>query len=474
MGCTAVFQNGQTVATEAVETTRRHKIDAAQVEAFSRSVRPIDGELQAKYELALHFLSMHKHRIAIQVLNEVVGLDAGHADAHNALGLSYDSLGDFEAARDHYQKALAISPDMDQAYNNLGYSYLLDGQFLQAIEALHQAIALNGRNARYCRNLGLAYLKINEVEMAALAFQVADGRASAGSLTPRLGKREKKAHQIDTQRQPEARANSHTPSPKPQTGEFSPPSTRASGARPSIMVQREQEKISRASEYALYAELSKASPKMAVLKTGSPAAEFPLPEAFGQEIGVEVSNGNGVPRMARSVRNHLRRKGTNGHRFRLTNADHFRYPKTIIYYRSGFQQQAQWIKSLLPELQFMGPMVEAPLHRDPIRLLIGKDLSRSRLAPKVNVQVDVTNGNGVSGMAKRVGELLARKGFFIGRITNADHFGYDRTLIFHGRGIDKEAEQVAAALPLRAGLKLVEVNSAGARIQVRFGADMVF
>ncbi len=55
-------------------------------------------------------------------------------------------------------------------------------------------------------------------------------------------------------------------------------------------------------------------------------------------LDIEISNGNGVRHMARNVGIYLNPEGFRA--TRLTNADHFNYPETKIYYRKGFRQDA--------------------------------------------------------------------------------------------------------------------------------------
>jgi hypothetical protein len=188
---------------------------------------------------------------------------------------------------------------------------------------------------------------------------------------------------------------------------------------------------------------------------------------------IEVSNGNGVNGMARIVGNFLRAKGITG--YRLTNADHFNYKQTVIYYRNGFFKQASQVKRLLPELSGTDHLMAANLSREPIRVLIGRDLIlpfNSYLT--YDFHVDVSNGNGVRGMAKRVFNHLIGRGFRVGRLTNAPHFGYNRTLIFHNLGQSANAKRVADALPGNSESGIIELNNSGNRVQVILGSDMTF
>ena len=133
---------------------------------FAGTIRPVDGEAEAHYQLALHFQQKNRHKLAIDELRLVLQRNPAHAKAYNALGVSYDNLGDHEAAIESYRIALKIDPKLDYVYNNLGYSYLLNGQTAEAVGAFQQAIAIKATERRYRNNLGLAYTKQERYDLS--------------------------------------------------------------------------------------------------------------------------------------------------------------------------------------------------------------------------------------------------------------------------------------------------------------------
>jgi hypothetical protein len=192
----------------------------------------------------------------------------------------------------------------------------------------------------------------------------------------------------------------------------------------------------------------------------------------GHAAVIEVSNGNGVRRMARSVGDYLKRNGMRV--ARLTNADHFGHGETVIYYREGYHDEASKVQRLLPGLPEKGRLVSASLDREPIRVLIGQDLVEFQAVMAQEVDVEVANGNGVDGMATRLGRHLRREGFRVGRLTNADHFAYEKTVVFYGKGKVDQAMLIADALPGGSQVRMIELNRAGMNVQILMGADMVF
>ena len=92
-----------------------------------------------------------------------------------------------------------------------------------------------------------------------------------------------------------------------------------------------------------------------------------------QRFYIEISNGNGVRHMARNVGAYLNPKGFSVNR--LTNADHFNYPETRIYYRKGYQQDALRLAKEIPGRQKAPNAIEQNQSMTrAIKVLIGKDL----------------------------------------------------------------------------------------------------
>jgi hypothetical protein len=65
----------------------------------------------------------------------------------------------------------------------------------------------------------------------------------------------------------------------------------------------------------------------------------------------------------------------------------------------------------------------------------------------VNVGIEISNGNGADGMARRVGRQLQEKGLPVKRFTNADHFHHQHTTIYYRNGFYDAACRVAGELP---------------------------
>lgn len=87
--------------------------------------------------------------------------------------------------------------------------------------------------------------------------------------------------------------------------------------------------------------------------------------------------------------------------------------------------------------------------------------------------IEVSNGNGVTGMAGRSASFFRRHGFAVGRITNADRFTVADTVIFYREGYLDAAKVVASVIPGEQQFEQVsDLGRKGIRIRVLLGRDM--
>lgn len=85
--------------------------------------------------------------------------------------------------------------------------------------------------------------------------------------------------------------------------------------------------------------------------------------------------------------------------------------------------------------------------------------------------IEVSNGAGRRHMAARMRALLAEHGLEVQRLTNAEHFGFDATVLFYRPGAEDLAAALAAHLP--AGIARVRDDSARVDVRLRLGKDLL-
>ncbi|MFW6080923.1 MAG: LytR C-terminal domain-containing protein, partial [Desulfosalsimonas sp.] len=87
---------------------------------------------------------------------------------------------------------------------------------------------------------------------------------------------------------------------------------------------------------------------------------------------IEISNGNGVPKMASKVGEYLKAKNLSV--TRLTNASHFGYGQTKLFYCQGYLQEAYEVAKQIPGWQNMDRVKDLGASGIKIKVLIGHDI----------------------------------------------------------------------------------------------------
>jgi tetratricopeptide (TPR) repeat protein len=327
-------------------------------------MRKVDGNIAEQYRLALYFQKRNRHKNAIEVLKEVIHADPTYVKAYNAMGVSFDYLGDYNRAIHSYKLALNINPNLDYVYNNLGYSHLLNGNLDLAIDAFLKAIALKDENKRYHNNLGLAYTQKGQFDLAFEQFKLAEDEISANNKLAKLLYREgkydlarkykNKAIQLETS------ADKTASVPILSKEKFSDTSIKVEEkcpeSRPAAVISDSDQETSEEEKGPIseYLPFSRSQKKYKVL------AE------------IEVLNGNGIEGMARRLGNYLKKKGFNV--TRLRNANSFNHIESKVFYDSGQVEDAYRLMQEIPIQPRMQNIIELKDLDNKIRLLIGKDI----------------------------------------------------------------------------------------------------
>jgi tetratricopeptide (TPR) repeat protein len=365
---------------------------------FIGSIRYNRADSGDHYRLGRYFQERGRHMLAVTEFSRSIDLDPLRADAHNAMGVSYDKLLQFDLAEPCYRRALILKPDFAAAYNNLGYSYLMQGRPEEAIAHLKKAVALQGPNIRFHNNLALAYEQTGQVEMASAEFKLSGQ---------------------DLQKH----SNSWQPIEYESQG-------------PDVMITNAQ------------------------------------PKPLWAAPQIEISNGNGVYKMARNIGNYFELNGFDVHR--LSNADHFGYPQTRIFYSDGQRQVACNLSRML-----FGPDIVCDLIYDgqkhgQVKVLVGEDAAGLNDLFSGRLKIQVANGNGVYEIAYRLSSYLREKGFCVVHPTNARNFEYPFTQIVYPTGQLANAQFLARAFPENRSGRLVNDDRNTATIRIVIGKDFVF
>jgi len=93
-----------------------------------------------------------------------------------------------------------------------------------------------------------------------------------------------------------------------------------------------------------------------------------------------------------------------------------------------------------------------------------EDSPAGAMPPVQQPTIEISNGVGRRHMAARLAAFLSDQGIAIGRLTNADSFGYARTLILYLPGREKDAIRIAQLLPMPVEPVLDRAQSSGVRV----------
>ena len=395
-------------------------LKAKEVNQFAAGIRPQQGDAGTHYRVGCYLQARNKHRPAIESFKAALAIDPAHVKAYDAMGVSYDLLGEYQRAVGAYTAALQIDGRQEAVLNNLGYSYLLQGKAELAVETFQQALAIDGGNARYRNNLALALAQSGRYADALTAFKESGDPATAhhniGRLHYRAGRTAEaqahfKAASIFKPPQPETPSGLRTAGvlneivgvgkktplpPKPMIaapaypaglgpggfrvipaealGSLDRPGTAPPAARTGPVVRMAPGRgggdlavrptVHGVLEAESAAHLSPAQAReLLELKARNRAAS---------RIRIEVANGNGVRHMARNVGDFL--KGGPVALMYLSNAQRFNHAETTIYYVPGYLHEAYRIARRLPGRQKLEAVPEIRGGHAEISVLIGRDL----------------------------------------------------------------------------------------------------
>ena len=89
------------------------------------------------------------------------------------------------------------------------------------------------------------------------------------------------------------------------------------------------------------------------------------------------------------------------------------------------------------------------------------------------LRLEISNGNGFTGMAARVGRWLAAQGMPTDRLSNHKPFDQQRTVVQYGDGHEEAAQRVARSLPATAQTESLPTSGLRSDVRVVLGRDWV-
>ena len=386
---------------------------------FLQNIRSPGGNPETHYLLACYYQERERHKEAIEEFKKVLLIDPRYIKAYSGMGVSYDLLKDHPQAVVCYQNALELDPNLDYVENNLGYSHLLQGNQEEAISAFQRAIALNAKEDRFHNNLGLAYAMNGQLEKSLEEFKLG-GDASKAHFNVAQFYHKKGLYQL---------AQFHY--------------STALTLDPSFAHAR--------------LALKAVNALMRILKPEPPTIETKEehtsePFAFGQmDPERPASYVSFVTSDTPPVSEHLHDTGAD------------------LNDQTGSEAIDSQGRMVPTESQIEKPRLQSEtfsLHDSHPKGQEVKVLKR--------FGIEVSNGNGTTGMARKVGDYLKTRGLEVSRLTNANHFNHRVSKLYYQKGYQEAASHLAAQLPALDGMEETKrFDQPNIKIKLLIGKDLV-
>jgi Flp pilus assembly protein TadD len=141
--------------------------------------------------------------------------------------------------------------------------------------------------------------------------------------------------------------------------------------------------------------------------------------------------------------------------------------------RVGFEPTIAALEQVSPSLPVVAsaPVAVAPVVTPALPPAV---LSGLVPTPKPSAsRLEISNGNGVSGMAARVGKWLATQGLPANRLTNQQKFAQQQTVVQYRSGHEDAALRVARSLPANAKAEASPTQGLRSDVRVVIGRDWI-
>lgn len=373
----------------ALENGLNRKEDAR----FWSGVKPFSTLPESHYKMGLYYQKSGQHELAVKEFLKAIDLDKTYVQAYNGLGMAYDALKDCTNAEQAYKTALLHASKLAYLFNNYGYSRLLCNDPDLAIRLFNRAAELDPTTARIRNNLLLAQLRFHRriPETHRLSGTAPPAQPPVQSLAAQPVSRPKPA-EAEIRTPPEIPAgpvasrsgkpfqvgssvriaDGYSQSPGSNPAEIKPdsPSVALTGAKALEHVERDN---------AAPVAINKAAPSPVI----APGKRKKYPESLVKRIpqdlsfcDIEISNGNGVTGMAGRSAGFFRILGFDVGR--ITNAPHFNYQTSRIYYLEGNLDVAKAVAGIVPGPQEFEEVEDLGRAGIGVRLLLGRDMAAIR------------------------------------------------------------------------------------------------
>ena len=446
-----------------------------------------DGGAKADhyYQLGRYYQSKERVRDAAEAYRRAISLDERLAEAHNALGAIYAANGGFEQAIAELTAAITLDPSVPHFRNNLGYAYYLQGKAEEAIANFKAAAALDPSNPRTWNNMGLALARLGNIEKSTEAFARAsalpaggpaprsavpptEARAPAGqvardaAITGEITRVTESVALLEQLRPVAARPiptlrllePAELKAPAELAAALASPAT-ASAAKPVLepvtefagwLVGLEQVQTIESAPLPMF-QLVRVDPSISLLPpvTVSP----PLERMSGYQWAFEPLPPIAWPMVASLAFLTIPPLPMATEPSPLTLV----FPNENARDPDGSRVRGSSAGTLVVEVPSGAKVVALAPHAVELKWTGATVIARRATAPETGatdrLRLEISNGNGVTGMARKIGGMLMAVGLPKSLLTNEKPFGQRLTSIQYRDGREGAAASLSARLPNR-------------------------
>jgi tetratricopeptide (TPR) repeat protein len=327
------------------------------VESVAHVIAPVYATADQAYLLGRGHHLAQRFDKAIADYEAALQITPEHINARNGLATLYAERGQFDKAIPLWEAATAAMADQTGPqsaflFSNLGYAMFLKGDYDGALAALGKACMLDPLNHRAWQHLGSALDKLGEHQRAQAMYKQAAALQQHDFKTDYAAARRAGVASIDS-------------------------AVAAADANSDM----DETQIEKTGSGLFVMRRVSAKPKTSEVRPVPVSTVQPLAQAVsGAGTALEIRNGNGVTGMARALAKNM--AGDDWRVIRLTNQKGFGVQQTRVEYQPEFRDAAERLAARFGAAKAV-PVTN--VGRADMRLVIGRDLVKQRLAPAISV-----------------------------------------------------------------------------------------
>lgn len=368
-------------------------LSTARIEPTSRTEHGMSAA-DADYALGKRYISQGLPDMAVEAFERALRADPENAEVRNGLAHAYLMRNDLARAEEQLQKAVLANPHASHLHSNLGYVLMQRGKLREAATALAKGVQLDPDNARAQKNWqALRTQFANNARVNPGAEHIEPGITATGAtvvttsvqnttVRPATAAQSGAVVNIDFDRpavapvltarfgdDAPATAATLAASTQPRSNVVNMPGAELTAIEPPSGARQPRDLAAKSTRVE---PTSPTNDAVAIRTRIAPSQSSPSGAPLISKV--EVSNGNGVGGQAARVRARLTELAVPV--FKITNAAHYNYKLTQIFYREGSREHAVAISKMLPTPSELVPFTDGYVARGvDVRVILGADLA---------------------------------------------------------------------------------------------------